>query len=121
MTALATIAAARGAIAKARIDLSDEKEAQRQIGEALTSAGIEFRREVPLSRRDRPDFFLDAAGLAIEVKLRAGKMDIWRQLSRYAEHDRVLALMLVSNTSVALPSEIAGKPLYFISLGRAWL
>lgn len=104
-----------------RVDLSDEKAAQAQIAEALTAAGLAFEREARLSPRDRPDFLFPVPGLVLEVKLRARKMDIWRQLARYAEHERVRAIILASNTAMTLPPEIVGKPLAFVSLGRAWL
>jgi len=104
-----------------RIDLSDEKASQAQIADALTAAGVEFEREVRLSPGDRPDFLIPATGLTIEVKLRAPKMEIWRQLQRYAKHDRVRAIILVSNTAMTLPESVEGVPLFFVSLGRAWL
>lgn len=115
------VAPIAAAIRRHRIDISNEKEAQRQIAQALDSAGLAAKREMRLSDRDRPDFFLPLFGLAIEVKLRGRKIDIWRQLVRYASHDRVHGLMLVSNTAMALPPDIDGKPLWFVSLGQAWL
>jgi hypothetical protein len=120
MTQPPAIQWAADAIGRARIDLSDEKAAQRQIAEVLTGRGIAFEREVALSPGDRPDFLLPD-GLVIEVKLRARKMEIWRQLGRYAAHERVRALLLVSNTAMGLPEMIEGKPLKLLSLGRSWL
>lgn len=122
MTDLAEVAALVAQIlSRHRFDLSDEKVTQGQIAEALLAGGIEHRREVRLSQHDRPDFLLSDSGLAIEVKLRAGRMDIWRQLVRYAAHEAVRGLMLVSNTAMTLPAETAGKPLFLVSLGRSWL
>jgi hypothetical protein len=108
-------------LAKARIDLSNEKAAQTAIAETLAEGGMRLEREHRLSARDRPDFFLPESGLAVEVKLRAGRMDVYRQLRRYASHEAVRGLLLVSNTAMALPVEIEGKPAFSISLGRAWL
>jgi hypothetical protein len=105
-----------------RITLSNEKAAQAEINELLTMAGYEFTREKRLSPRDTPDFFIAESGLAIEIKMKgAGRMDIFRQLSRYAKHDEVKAILLATNVSMGLPPEIEGKPAYFASLGRAWL
>ena len=44
-----------------------------------------------------------------------------RQLQRYAEHDAIEALMLITATATGMPSEINGKPVRVVSLGAAWL
>ncbi len=104
-----------------RFDLSNEKRVQTEIAEAFTANGVEFEREKRLSERDIPDFFLPG-GIAVECKMRgARKMDIYKQLCRYAEHNEVTALILVSNLAMGLPPEIGGKPAYFASLGRGWM
>ena len=104
-----------------RIDLTNEKAAQRQIADLLTADGWSYQRECRLSDKDIPDFMM-FGGLAVEVKVKgAGKMDVFRQLCRYAEHDRVHGLLLVSGQSMGLPDTIGGKPAWYASLGRAWL
>ncbi len=109
-------------ISRHRIDLSTEKAAQAQIETIFTGAGLPFEREVSLSKEDRPDFFMKTVGLAIEVKMKgAQKMAIYRQLQRYAAHDEVHGLLLVSNLAMGLPMEIGGKPAWYASLGRAWI
>jgi len=109
-----------------RVDLGDEARAQHRIGESLHNGGWRFVREVPLSAGDRIDFVVgDPAlpGIGIEVKLRTGggKLEIYRQLERYAASPRVSALVLMSNLSMGAPGEIGGKPLFYVSLGRAWM
>src|SRR5215213_4342564 len=105
-----------------RIDLSSEKRAQDDIETILTQQGIPHVREYRLSGRDIVDFFLAKTGLGIEVKLKgAAKMAVFRQLKRYAAHDAVRSLLLVTNLSMGLPPEIGGKPAHYASLGRAWL
>ena len=111
-------------LARGRFPLSSEKDRQAEIeawlGEGLP--GVEILREHRLSDRDRPDFFVTDGGIAIEVKIggrgqsRAG---IVRQLGRYAEHDHVQAIVLVTGVSI-LPFRLS-KPIHFVSLGRAWL
>lgn len=103
-----------------RIDLSSEKRVQEAIEGILTTAGIEFEREKKLSVTDIPDFVVE--NIVIECKVRgARKMDVYRQLCRYAEHDSVHVLMLVSNISMGMPPEINGKPVYCVSLSRGWM
>jgi hypothetical protein len=109
-------------LSRQRINLSNEKQAQQEIETVLTGAAITFSREHRLDNSDIPDFFLSAWGLAIEVKLKgANKMDVFKQLRRYAKHDDVKAVLLVTGQAMGLPPEIEGKPCYYVSLGRGWL
>jgi hypothetical protein len=59
----------------------------------------------------------------IECKMhgKSRKMEVFRQLSRYAAHADVTAIVLASNMSIGLPPDIAGKPLYSASISRGWL
>lgn len=81
--------------------------------------GVDYAREKPLGPKDRPDFL--SGGVAIEVKKRCGKKDIWLQMQRYAWHDSVEALILVTGTAVGMPEYINGKPVYVVSAGHAFL
>jgi hypothetical protein len=106
-------------IRSARLDMSDEKRAQADFERLLIAKQLAHSREHRLSDRDIVDFWFD--GFALELKLRARKKAIFRQLERYAKHESVKALMLASNTSMGLPEDINGKPLYFVRLGQGWL
>ena len=104
-----------------RFDLSTETATQFDIGRTLATEGVPHRREARLSPRDRIDF-LTADGLGIEVKIRGQRRPaVLRQLERYAEHDAVKALVLLTNVAVGFPATLNGKPLHVISMGRAWL
>lgn len=107
---------------RCRFDLSTEKHLQADMELALKEAGIQFERERRLSVHDIPDFLV-AGGIAIECKMRnkARKMDVFKQISRYAAHPEVSAVVLASNMSIGLPAEINGKPVYFASLSRGWM
>lgn len=110
-----------GLIERARIPLSSEKAVQADIGAVLSQANIAHEREYRLSDRDIPDFFLPG-GVVLEVKMKgARKMDVYRQLERYASHPDVRALVLVTNLSTGMPTAINGKPVLMTSLGRGWL
>jgi hypothetical protein len=107
-------------IRSARIDLSSEKRAQADLEQVLSSAGIEFQREEPLTATDIVDFLV--AGIALELKLRgARKKEVYRQLCRYARNPRVNSILLASNVSMGLPARIEGKDAYLVKLGEAWL
>jgi hypothetical protein len=104
-----------------RLDLSDEKRTQSQLAEVLTGAGIAFEREKRLSAGDIVDFLV-GGGVALEVKLKGQrKMEIFRQLQRYAAHESVTALVLVTIVAMGLPVEIGGKPAYYATLSRSWM
>lgn len=108
-------------IRRGRFDLSSEKNLQAGVESLLLQAGIPFEREKRLNARDIPDFFI--GGVVIECKMRgkAKKMDIYRQLERYAQLPEVTSLILASNVSMGLPEDINGKPLYAASLSQGWL
>jgi hypothetical protein len=99
--------------------LSDEKRLQNAIEDELQRAGVIVKREYRLSTKDIIDFMVGSVG--IEVKIKGGKLDIYRQLERYAEHELVSHLILVTNVAMGLPPDIKGKPTSIINLARAWL
>ncbi len=109
-------------VQRSRFDLSSEKHLQEGMSEMLSAAHVDFEREKRLSAKDVPDFLV-AGGIVIECKMRnkSSKMDIYRQLVRYAAHPEVTAIILASNVTMGLPSEIEGKPLYAASLSRGWI
>ena len=108
------------ALTGCRFDLTDEKRLQEQISQRFDHCGIAYEQEAHLSSKDIADFFVD--GLAIECKLIGQpKRGIYRQLARYAVHDSVTGILLVTNVSMGLPEDIDGKPAYFFSLGKGWL
>lgn len=109
-----------------RVDLSDETRAQMRIEESLCVSGWQYTRGVPLDPGDRIDFVVGvpgAPGIGIDVKLRTGgsKREVFGQLERYARSPRISAIVLMTNQTMGLPEEIGGKPLFYVSLGRAWL
>lgn len=111
-------------LASARVDLTNEKATQADLHALLTARlpdAIEVVREARLSPRDVPDFII-GGGIVVEVKIkRATLRETLAQITRYAEHHTVTAVIVVSNRAMSLPVSIHGKPVVFVSLGRAWL
>lgn len=93
-----------------RLDASSESVLQDGIAAALTDAGVVFEREARLDALSRPDFMV--GGLAIEVKVGGSWAALVRQLHRYAGHERVKGLLVVSSRMrlMRVPRELAGKP-----------
>lgn len=103
------------ALARARFRYVHEHELHDGIAALLESIGIpvgDADREVTLSRQDRIDFLLPS-GIGIEVKVDGGPRDVWRQLGRYATHDRIQALLLITTRArhaVGAPTTLHGTP-----------
>lgn len=74
-----------------------ETQIQDRVAAALGAAGLVFERECRLSERDRPDFLVGGR-VVVEVKLKTPRSVVLRQLGRYAEHDRVEAIVLASTS-----------------------
>ncbi len=93
-----------------RFACTREAELQDAIERVLVDAGYPVVREKRLSRKDRPDFYVE--GVAIEVKVDGSLTEVVRQLFRYADHPAVQALVLVTPRSshTRVPSTICGKP-----------
>lgn len=110
-------------LSQPRFDLDDEKVCQQQIFDWLVAKFPE--RQVDRERRfglgaDIPDFYVE--GVAIEVKMnRARPAEIIKQIGRYADHPQITAVIVATNRALRLPGKMAGKPIYGVSLGRAWL
>lgn len=100
----------------------DEATLQEGIAEALNSAQISFEREVELGPGDRIDFM--AGDVGIEVKIEGSYSNVSRQLLRYAQHDRVQAIVLATaRTQLAtqVPTTMNDKPVHVASLIRSVL
>lgn len=114
-----------GVIAKliraARLQMSTERVMQGSIEAALTLAKVPFAREKPLGPRDRPDFLLADGRVVLEAKLFYPKKAIFRQLERYAAHESVGAMILVTGTAMGMPPAIGGKPVYVVQAGMGTL
>lgn len=98
-----------------RFNFTNEEELQ--AGIALALAPLEHAREVILDGASRIDFMVGNVGL--EVKIGGGISPLTRQLARYAAHERISALVVVTAKEqhrLQLPAAINGKPLRVIAL-----
>lgn len=104
-------------------DYVDETACQIQIANYLNRYGIPFEREYSLTPRDRIDFFFPRSGIGLEIKAnkRWQKRKVLSQLTRYAEHDSITALILATGAAQAVPEVINGKPCRIHHLGAAHL
>lgn len=123
-------------VAGARYLGSNESELQDGIASVLTIAGTKFEREYRLTKKDRLDFWVPRSivaigllngrverGIALEVKANGGLSDVVRQLHRYAAHESVLGLLLVTTRSQHRRLHCAtmtGKPVRVVVVGGAF-
>lgn len=103
-----------------RYRMGSEALLQQDIETLLGLRQIKFERETRLGPGERIDFLVEG-GIGVEVKVRYPKRSIFRQLVRYAEHERISSLILVSGTAMGLPTAVLGKPLFSVPLGRSAL
>ena len=100
--------------------LPDEYILQNQIASLLQANDILFDKEYKLGRGNRVDF-LTADGIAIEVKKgKPNKASVLRQLQRYAEYEEIQGIILVVETSLTVPHDVAGKPCRALGLQKLW-
>lgn len=103
-----------------RFSLSDEKKLQAEIEETLIGAGIEHQREYRLDTSSIIDFMINGS-IGTELKVKGSKLNIFRQVERYAGFDEIKQLLLVTNVPMGMPAEIKGKPVFIANLAKAWL
>ena len=98
---------------------STEAQLHEQTKNAFVRAGIEACHEVKLGPGARIDFV--ACGIGIEIKKkRPERARLIAQLERYAEHEEIEGLIVVSPCGIDLPKRIRGKQIKAIALERLW-
>lgn len=93
---------------------------QEDVERHLHAGAIPYLREHILGPCERVDFLV-AGHIAVELKIRASRKSIYRQLERYAKHEIVEGLILVTASALGMPKEIGGKPVYIVQLGLSAL
>lgn len=105
-----------------RFKVTSEAELQRALDELLRSNKCRFEREHELSPRNIVDFYLIEHSIAVEVKMRGSFAEVLRQLHRYAEHNVVHSLVLVTTRVQhrGMPTKMHGKPVHVVMLAGAF-
>lgn len=82
----------------------------------------QIRNEVRLTAADRIDLMVGSIG--IEVKIAGQKTAVWRQLARYAAHEDITELILVTTVArhvVDAPRQLHSKPVHLAVIRRGGL
>lgn len=97
------------------IRIGRESDMQADVEAELRRLGVPFVREYELDAANRPDFMLDD-GTAIECKVTGSQAAVLDQLVRYAEHDQVTGLILVTAKARHFTKRktIKGKPIRYV-------
>jgi hypothetical protein len=100
--------------AAVRLRFTTEAHLQEGLSRLFAEANIAARREVRLSRRDRPDFLIGT--VAVEVKVKGSPAEVRRQLARYLSHDAINAVVLVTRCARhrELAGQLGGKPVHVV-------
>lgn len=115
-----TTAAIIAALAGHSFRFGTEEEFQNGIAWALAESGIECQREADLDQRDRIDFLVGRVG--VEVKIKGSLTKLTAQLLRYAQHDAVDELVLVTSERrlANLPLRLNDKKLTVVTISRGF-
>lgn len=100
------------ALARRRFTFRKEADLYPLLAKVFDDIGVEYEAQVELSPADVIDFMLGTVG--VEVKVKGGVGDVVRQLHRYAQHDSVTELILVTSKAghVNMPATLNGKPVH---------
>jgi hypothetical protein len=101
---------------------ADEKQLHDAIAAALSSEGINFRRERGLDAKSIPDFTLDD-GVLIEVKIAGSLSEALRQVDRYCVFREVAGCVLATSARwgrmpLRQKPTLRGKPFTMVFLPR---
>ena len=109
-----------------RFRFCSEAELQSGIQSILDAADVTYFREYRLDTSSRIDFLVEtidewdnARHVGIEVKVDGARFEVVRQLSRYADYDKIHALVLVTSRRrlADMPSSINGKDVKVVVTG----
>lgn len=91
---------------------ADERQLADNFEQLLRADGVDYVREYALDAHDRLDFLIHES-VGVEIKTAGSYNTVLRQLGRYAQHERVEVLLLVTTRSnhQKMPTALGGKPL----------
>lgn len=99
-----------------RFPFGDEDLLQEALADVLATNGHAVEREVRLNARDRIDLLVDGQ-VGVEVKIDGPARRVVAQLRRYAQHDRLGELILVTRCARhQAPAALNGKPVTVVNL-----
>ena len=101
-------------------NLYDEKTLQEQLFDIILK-DLNFTREYRLDKKSIIDFYNKELKIGIEIKVKGQVTSIYRQCKRYAKHDEIETLVLITSVAMNLPKEIENTPSHVLRIGMSWL
>lgn len=94
-----------------RFRFTTEDELQRGVAQALDRRKVPYLREHRLNAEDRPDFLIER--IIVECKIDGSTQSLLRQVQRYAQHQEVDGIIVVTNRTRhrSVAGELNGKPI----------
>lgn len=115
-SAMSKLHAVRTLLSRFRFKYANETQLQRGIERILEESKFIFAREVTIDGIGRLDFFVEGE-IAIEVKIDGSANELMRQVSRYAQSDRIRGILVVTSRAThSLPESFNSKPVMVHSL-----
>lgn len=113
-TSSATIA---NLLSRYKFNYHNEIQLQDGIEKIFLLHKMPYKRELHISRKERPDFLL-SDGIAIEVKVQGSRSQFLRQASRYLLDPKITELILVGTPHWmhSIPNELHNKPIHTVRL-----
>lgn len=105
--------------ARGRLLFGTEAQLQQACAELFAAERFDAAAQQQLGPGERPDFMI--GGLAVELKVKGTADALTRQLRRYAAHDEVRGIVVVTSRARhrGIPREISGKPVRVVWLSGA--
>ena len=97
----------------------NEMDLHQLVSNALQAESLPFEHEASLGSRCRIDFLVGTVGIEIK-KGRPNASQLYSQLLRYAQSDKITHLIVIAEKEPPLPSMIYGKSVLVISLQKLW-
>lgn len=89
------------------------------VEDCLKKSGLQYKHEARIGVGCRIDYLVGDVGIEIK-KGKPAHAALVRQLRRYAACDGVRSIIVLTQRSVSLPSEVCGKPVRALSLNSLW-
>jgi hypothetical protein len=100
---------------------TSEAQLQTALADLLAAEGYQAAGQVRLGPGERLDFLV-GGGIAVELKVAGPPDALERQITRYAAHDQVTAIVIVTTRArhQGMPEQVGGKPVFVVYLGGAF-
>ena len=89
------------------------------VAARLTECGLTYAHEAKLAPGCRIDYLVGDVGVEIKNG-KPSQRTLQAQLMRYAGCEALRCLIVLTWRSVRLPAELAGKPVYALTLSQLW-